>query len=355
DALPANPWAICTPLRDGSNVALYVDGGLNREPLVVNKTIADPELAGYQKVVELLASIVESARIQNFQQRRNATLVPFIPRVLRNMDPTDLEKHLKPRVEPITVLFCDLRGSCKIASDGATSLKTTWEKVAEALDDIATTVTQSDGVVAGFQGDAVMAFWGWPLPQPDQIQRAIRAALRIRDRFDADGWWEDLRCGIGLAHGPAVVGKLGAHDLAKIDAFGPIPNLASRLESLTKRLGVRILVDEAIATNIIDLQGYQNACRTRRLARICPSGMTTPTLIHEVLPPLGSGGMSEPKREQWENLVDTFCAGDWLSVRQDLEDYFSQDAMAQLMMQIMDKNDNRLPPNWDGSITLDTK
>ena len=354
--LPGVPWAICTPLRDGSGCGLYVDGGLNREPSIINGIVTDPELTGYQKVVELLASIVESARSVYIQQRRNATFIQFIPKVLRDfVDHEELEKRLKPRTANVTVLFCDLRGSCKIAADGSSQLTTTWEKVAEALDDIANTVSLNDGVVAGFQGDAVMAFWGWPHDQPDQIERAVRTALRIRERFDADGWWDDLMCGLGIAHGAAIVGKLGAHDLAKVDVFGPVPNLASRLESMTKKFGVRILVDETVAESIRETSALRTRCRTRRMARICPAGMTTPTDIAEVMPPVAQGVMGEAMREQWEQTVDTFICGDWDAARRDLEEYFGKDPAAKLLIDFMDKSKGKPPANWEGVINLDTK
>ena len=56
-----------------------------------------------------------------------------------------------------------------------------------------------------------------------------------------------IRCGIGVAHGTAVVGRLGTPDQFKIGVFGPTVNLAARLESLTRKFGVSILVDENCA------------------------------------------------------------------------------------------------------------
>ena len=78
-------------------------------------------------------------------------------------------------------------------------------------------IVDHDGVVADFQGDAVMGFWGWPLAHPDQIELAARAALAIRRRFvglgdrpdhplaDLVGAVPHLPCGIGIAHGHAIV------------------------------------------------------------------------------------------------------------------------------------------------------
>jgi len=81
--------------------------------------------------------------------------------------------------------------------------------------------------VGDFQGDAAMGFWGWPLRQPDAVLRTCRAALAVRAEFEAT---EGFHAGIGVATGPAVAGKIGTVDQVKVTVFGPVVNLASRLE-----------------------------------------------------------------------------------------------------------------------------
>jgi class 3 adenylate cyclase len=252
-------------------------------------------------------------------------------------------------------MFCDLRGSCRIVEQGEASLTQTWKNVADALDEMANTITENDGVVAGFQGDAVMAFWGWPEDQPDQVERAVRTALRIRERFDRDGWWQDLSCGIGVTQGPAVVGALGTHDLAKVDVFGPTVNLAARLESLTKVVGVRILANEAVAADLAAARRPRG--RTRKIARVRPAGMTNPQLIYELMPLGGDkpGQMPEARRLSWEQAVDAFLAGDWSQARSALENYFADDPAGGLLTDYMKRTQNRPPAGWDGIITLDAK
>jgi len=293
--LPGTPWAICTPFRDDSGFGLYIDGRMPKEPVVINNQVRDKELLDYQKLIELMTGLIESTRKGFVQDRQLAIYKRFLPPALYHATSEQLEEILHPRQTNATILFCDIRGSCRFAEDGENDLSETWNDLARAIDDMTSVITQESGVVAGFQGDAVMAFWGWPEAQEDQIERACRAALRIRKRFDGQGWWRDLSCGIGIASGQVMAGRMGAMDLAKVDVFGPTVNLASRLESMTKQFGVRILVDEAVAKHLIDVRWNQG--RVRRLGRFVPVGMTKGLDITELLPPVHDpiqGNMNEP-------------------------------------------------------------
>ncbi len=130
-----------------------------------------------------------------------------------------------------------------------------------------------------------MGFWGWPLDQPDAVGRAASAAMAIRSAFHqpgdesvsgADaGILHGFRCGIGLATGRAVAGRIGTVDQVKVTAFGPVVNLASRLEGMTKSLAVEVLVDDRSA-DWIRQHVSPDQIRVRKLARVRPAGFKTP-------------------------------------------------------------------------------
>src|SRR5262249_17338189 len=154
-----------------------------------------------------------------------------------------------------TILFCDLRGSCKIADDAQDNLAGLWDRISTALSIMTGSIIERDGVIGDFQGDAAMGFWGWPLKTADQIERAARAALSIRKQFaeasaKGNNPLAGFHCGIGIAHGRAYAGQLGTSDQAKVGVYGPRVNLASRLESLTKTFQVPILIDDQVAQGL---------------------------------------------------------------------------------------------------------
>jgi adenylate cyclase len=108
------------------------------------------------------------------------------------------------------------------------------------------------GTIDKYIGDAIMAFWGAPVADPDHARNGLEAALdmqkRIRtldDSFVKRGW-PVLHIGVGLNCGEMNVGDMGSKFRRAYTVMGDAVNLASRLEGLTKEYGVPILVSENV-------------------------------------------------------------------------------------------------------------
>jgi adenylate cyclase len=153
----------------------------------------------------------------------------------------------------LTVLFSDIRGFTSLSE------RLPPEEVIgllnQYLDAMVEVVFRHEGTIDKFIGDAVMAFWGAPLPVADHARRAMDAALDMRAELDrlnagwsATGAAPTLRIGVGIHTGEAVVGNIGSLS-RKLDytAIGDTVNLASRLEGLNKEYGTTILVSDATA------------------------------------------------------------------------------------------------------------
>ena len=215
-------------------------------------------------------------------EHRHATLSQFFsPVVLDTLAVEDPEVVLAPRETEVSVLFCDLRGFSRESERQAGDLLGLLQRVSRALGVMTHHIREQGGVVGDFQGDAAMGFWGWPLPQHDAVLRTCRAALAVRAEFEATA---GFHAGIGVATGRAVAGKIGTVDQVKVTVFGPVVNLASRLEGMTKILRAPILLDEATA-RIVRQQVPRDVARVRRLAIVRPYGLDTPLEVSELLPP----------------------------------------------------------------------
>jgi adenylate cyclase len=357
---PGGNWALCAPLPDEPSPgwALYVTGQ-------VQLTGADflgkrDALKSDLKFAELVADMFGSLRQVRDLQRRHALLARFLSRpVLAAIAQKDIEDVLRPREAEVTVLFCDLRGSCGIAEDAQYALAGVCDRVNEALGIMTSSITDQDGVIGDFQGDAAMGFWGWPLPTGDQVERAARAALAIWRRFRRAAEQKDnplagFRCGIGIANGMAIAGRLGTLDQFKVSVFGPVVNLASRLESLTKTLRVPILLDERCAYRLAQADtGHWARCR--RLARLRPYGMRNVLTVSELLPPaVEPGVMPESDRRDYEAALEAFLAGRWEDARGLLQ-RLPNDGPAEFLRTSMAEHPQGPLPTWDGAISLGKK
>lgn len=352
-------WAICSPLPDEPvpGWGLYVTGR-NRED--ISRLSTQDRQKNDLKFAELVGDIFGSLRQVRDLQKRRTTLERFLSRpVLAALAERDIDEVLRPKQAEVTVLMCDLRGSCRIAEDAERELPDIWQRVSEALCIMTTNIIDKDGVIGDFQGDAAMGFWGWPLDSASQVEQAARAALGIRRDFQRAAQQpghplHGFSCGIGIAHGTAVAGKLGTPDQFKVGVFGPVVNLAARLESMTKLFKVPILLDEN-AARVLDSPRNAHWSRCRRLAKLRPYGMSRTVQVSELLPPaVEPGTMLERDRRDYEAALDAFLAGRWHDA-QELLDRLSQDGPSEVLQAFMARHQQRPPAAWDGVISLESK
>lgn len=187
----------------------------------------------------------------------------------------------------LTVMFCDLRGFTTLSSQLPPA------EITMVLNLYFTRMTNAifahGGTVDKFIGDAVMAFWGAPLPDAQQERHAIEAAIAMRDSLDelnvelAAQGKPPLRLGIGVHSGDALVGNMGSESRLSYTAIGDTVNVASRLEGANKTLGTEIMLSADTAQGAPDLP-------LRMLGAIRVKGRPQPL---QVLTPCDQPGLIE--------------------------------------------------------------
>lgn len=345
------PWAVCTPFQDGSKYALYVAGQAQGQWNLMDKPSQDKivnDLTQYQKIAELLVGMIETTLRVSRLTQQNKVIRRAWPQSLWKYldDPDELERMLTPKEQEITTLFCDLRNYSLFASQNASQLLSAQREVSTALSTMSGAITDRDGVVAGFRGDAVLGFWGWPKGHDRQVEMAARAALAIQGRLT--GWTQAGRCGLGLTHGTAVAGRLGAHDLAVVDLYGPVVNLTFRLEAMTKAFGVPIIVSQEIADRIAACDPQGREMLTRPLGMVRAKGFPEPLWAHELYS-AQTQRFNDWQREEWQSALDAFTSGNWSDAAERLTAVFPDDPVAHCLIRVMDKTKRRPPNDWDGS------
>lgn len=154
----------------------------------------------------------------------------------------------------VTVLFSDVRGFTAYSDHHSP------EEVVTILNRHLSAMTQiifaHGGMLDKYIGDAIMAVFGAPLPTEDHPRQAVEAGLamleanrRLCREWEAAGL-DQLKIGVGINTGAAIVGNIGSSERMDYTVIGGAVNLASRLESMTKTLGSSLVIGEATVSHL---------------------------------------------------------------------------------------------------------
>jgi adenylate cyclase len=358
-------WAFCTPISGppGESRGLYLGGRFDLTPATPpGHVLPDGKhLQGDVKFAELVAEIVGSVRKLNHLERQQAGLRQFLPPAVLSAIGNDSDPTLlAPRESNVTVMFCDLRGFSRQAETARNDLAGLLDRVSQALGVMTRHISAHGGVIGDFQGDAAMSFWGWPVAAEDDPLKACRAALAIRAEFAAAARTPghplaDFRMGIGLARGNAVAGRIGTGEHFVFTAFGPVVNLASRLEGMTKQLHVPIVVDEALAGIVRERLSAEEG-RLRNLAQILPYGMETPVVVAELLPSERElPELTGAHLAAYDEAVSQFIAGRWEAAYTALRTLPPGDRAQDFLAGHIVAHNRQPPPEWTGVVKLPSK
>ncbi|TNE84163.1 MAG: adenylate/guanylate cyclase domain-containing protein [Deltaproteobacteria bacterium] len=223
----------------------------------------------------LLGSIV---RERTQRERMGRYFSPAVAEVIAKQS----AEERKAAYREITVLFADLRGFT------AMSERMTPGEVAALLNEVHSAMVDvlfaNGATLDKFMGDGIMAYFSAPIAQEDHAERAVRCALQMQKALAelnasrTERMLPTLDMGIGLHTGPAIVGDLGPAQRREYTAIGDTVNVASRMESMTKTVGVSILV----TGEVVELAGHRFAFeakgafevkgKTSRIETFTPTG-----------------------------------------------------------------------------------
>jgi len=151
----------------------------------------------------------------------------------------------------VTILFSDIRSFTSLTEKLPPQQLTALLR--EYFDAMTDEVFATEGIVDKYVGDALMAFWGAPIEQHDQADRAVKTAInmvrRLRElqkKWEAEGLQlpRQLEAGIGINLGIATVGNLGSSRRFDYTLVGDAVNAASRIEQLNKEYKSHIIISD---------------------------------------------------------------------------------------------------------------
>jgi adenylate cyclase len=183
------------------------------------------------------------------RERLKMTFARYVStHILEKVLQSDKPPHFQGERKKITVLFSDIRKFTHLAE------KLAPEEVVAILNRyfgrMIEIVFKYNGTLDKFLGDGLMVEFGAPLDDKQQEKNAMRAALEMQQEAKeiSDKWVQEgkpeLKIGIGIHTGNAVVGNIGSEKHMEYTAIGDTVNVAARLEEATKEFNVSILVSE---------------------------------------------------------------------------------------------------------------
>ncbi len=272
--------------------------------------------------------------------------------VARLLEGGDIELGGEER--DVTVMFTDIRNFTALVE------KLTPDQSLQLLNEFLTVISEvieaHGGVVDKYLGDGVMALFGAPITREDDAQRALNCALEIRRRVEALGpvlagrGLPHPQVGIGINTSRVIAGNIGSPSRLNYTVLGDGVNLAARLEGLTKRYHVPIVVGYRTREKVRDI-----VCR--ELDKVRVRGRTVPERIFE---PLAREGELTPAQvvhlAQWHEALEMYRLRSWEAAANGFRALAAVPAYERITFlylgYIRDLEANPPGEDWDAAFTL---
>ncbi|MEA3372955.1 MAG: adenylate/guanylate cyclase domain-containing protein [Campylobacterota bacterium] len=201
------------------------------------------------------------------------------PKVIDSLIQEPETLKLGGREETLTILFSDIEGFTKISSQMEAG------RVAEFLNEylglLSNAIMNLGGTIDKYEGDAIIAFWNAPLPQPDHALLAVEAALQCQQLLQKNHdhflktYGHTVKTRFGIHTGKVIIGNLGTDKRFDYTFIGDAGNLAARLESANKQFGSYVMISETTKAALNDRFYY------RELGHISVVGRDEPICVFE--------------------------------------------------------------------------
>ncbi len=265
----------------------------------------------------------------------------------------------------ITIFFSDVANFTTISEK--TPPQELILQLSEYFEALSTIILDNQGTIDKFIGDAIMAFWGAPEEDDNQVVHACRAALVCQQKLKGlNRYWlaenkPALITRIGVHCGTAVVGNIGSSERMNYTALGDSVNLSARLEGTNKMYGTQILISHDMVTqltgdfttrpiDVVAVKGKDKGIRIYELMGLDNDAYVTPLLPKvKVFAEAFSEAFELYMNKQWQEALDAF-------VMLKNENLYESDVVTTMYIERC-KNFIISPPSvdWDGVVHLKEK
>lgn len=297
-----------------------------------------------------------------FESRRREQLKrmfgQYVPaRHIDQMLRSSSDYALRGEDRQMSVLFADIRDFTTI-SEGLSAAELV-QLLNLYLNPMTEVIFKHHGTIDKYVGDMIMAFWGAPLRDKHHERNAIQCALDMQEKLievkklTDQNKWPEIKIGIGVNSGTMSVGDMGSKYRRNYTVLGDAVNLGSRVESLTKYYGAKIIVTESTHQN-------QTKFVFRKLDLVKVKGKTKGVAIYEVLctqeklsPELAA------ELEKYNHALEFYFNQQWddaLKLMSELQQAYPDKKIYRLYIDRIQEFKTHTPPSgWDGVYVHATK
>jgi adenylate cyclase len=298
------------------------------------------------------------------------------PQLVHRMVESGEDPQLGGHEEVITAYFSDIQSFSTFSE--LMSPAQLVELMNEYLTICTDIIQEENGTLDKYIGDAVVAIFGAPVMLQDHAYRACLTTLRVQEGIDRlrDKWrdetgkWPEvvhnLRARLGLNTGPAIIGNMGSRTRFSYTMMGDNVNLAARMESGAKSLGVYIMVTESTRLECEKHGGDKVVFRY--LDRIVVKGRKQPVPVYEVvglrekLPPqtheclsVYSQGIERYLAQDWDAAAKLFAQSATLEPNQPHMRGIETNPSHVLINRCVHMKEHPPGPGWDGVYVMKEK
>lgn len=252
----------------------------------------------------------------------------------------------------LTVLFSDLAGFTTLSENTPPEELVTF--LNQYLNEMTEIIFQHKGTLDKFIGDAIMAFWGAPVPEEDHAHLACACALQMEHKMkELQKRWQaankpapHVRYGINT--GEMVVGNMGSDSRFNYTVVGDNVNLAARLEPANKDFGTQILISENTQKRV------RSKLLTRQTALLSVKGKSKPIRVFELLCERDApiAGTWLPFVEIYEKALAGYYSRNWMEAESlfgEALQLMPDDVLSQYyLQQSIHFKQNPPDTSWDG-------
>ena len=340
-----------TVLLAAGAVVLFRYGGIYFGPLVTVMAMISAA------IIREIISYAGSEKEKQFIRKAFSTYVSddVVKEIIA--DPSRLQ--LGGTKRHMSAIFTDIQGFSSISEQlDPESLVSLLNRYLTALSDA---VLEEKGTIDKYEGDAIVAFFGAPMPLPDHALRACITAIamkQIEDSMNKKILEEKispypLLTRIGINTGSMVAGNMGTKTKMDYTIMGSAVNLAARLEGVNKQYGTWILASDDT------IKETEGRILTRKLDKVRVVGINEPVRLHEVLNTVDMAADDQKKLvEIFHEALDLYEGRRWKEAAEGFMECIQMESMgpSKLYHERCEAYIKHPPhENWDGVYNMTEK